>query len=54
MDALPLFSAIGPDGSRRGYEPAVAQLVSDELGRTLEWVALEWADFYPGDRRGSG
>ncbi len=47
MDALPLFSAIGPDGSRRGYEPAVAQLVSDELGRTLEWVALEWADFYP-------
>jgi ABC-type amino acid transport substrate-binding protein len=47
IDALPLFSRIDGAGHRDGYEPAAAALVAGELGATLEWRVLAWADFYP-------
>ena len=37
-DAPPLFGLWSPETGRQGYEPAVAQLIADELGRPLEWV----------------
>ncbi|MET0837464.1 MAG: ABC transporter substrate-binding protein [Marmoricola sp.] len=37
---------------RRGYEPAVAQLVAEELGRALEWVRVGWVDMVPAAQRG--
>ncbi|NBM19496.1 ABC transporter substrate-binding protein [Streptomyces sp. GC420] len=51
-EAAPLFHLSGPDGSRRGYEPAVGELIAAELGRRLEWVYLPWAEMIPAVRRG--
>lgn len=51
-DAPPLFYRHDPVLGRRGYEPAVAQLVAQRLGRTVEWVFLPWADMLPAVRRG--
>ena len=33
-DAPPLFLPLDEDGRRAGFEPAVAELLADELGRT--------------------
>ena len=43
-DAPPLFTLADADGHRDGFEPAVAQLLADELGRPLEWVIMPWGD----------
>src|SRR3712207_7072063 len=42
------------DGVRPGYEPAVAELVADVLGRPLEWVIRPWERFYPSVDAGEG
>jgi polar amino acid transport system substrate-binding protein len=51
-DAPPLFHLADPVAGRRGYEPAVGELVAAELGRPLEWVCLPWAEMLPAVRRG--
>lgn len=51
-DAPPLFGLWSPETGRQGYEPAVAQLVADELGRPLEWVRVGWVDMVPAAQRG--
>lgn len=43
-DAPPLFLPVDAEGHRAGFEPAVAQLLADELGRPLEWVVMPWGD----------
>ena len=43
LDARPLFWSEGT--TRFGYEPEVAQAIAEEMGETLEWVFLRWADF---------
>ena len=43
LDARPLFWTEGT--TRFGYEPEVAQAIAEEMGETLEWVFLRWADF---------
>ncbi|UYM04910.1 substrate-binding periplasmic protein [Solicola gregarius] len=47
LHAPPLFSLMRADGTREGYEPAVAQLIADQLGRPLEWVPRPWAEMIP-------
>ena len=47
LNAPPLFESIQADGSRAGYEPAAAALVAEQLGLDLQWLPLEWSDFYP-------
>lgn len=51
-EAPPLFSLWTPERGREGYEPAVAQLLADELGRPLEWVRVPWVDMVPAVQRG--
>lgn len=51
-EAPPLFSLWNPETGRQGYEPAVGQLLADELGRELEWVRVPWNDMVPAARRG--
>jgi len=51
-EAPPLFSLWTPEQGRRGYEPAVAELIADELGRPLEWVRVPWVDMVPAAQRG--
>ncbi|MFI6359004.1 ABC transporter substrate-binding protein [Streptomyces sp. NPDC050743] len=51
-EAPPLFHLADPMAGRRGYEPAVGELVAAELGRPLEWVFLPWAEMIPAVRRG--
>jgi len=46
-DAPPLFLRADPVKGRRGYEPAVGELIAAELGRPLEWVYLPWAEMIP-------
>jgi polar amino acid transport system substrate-binding protein len=43
-DAPPLFGLRDERGVRRGYEPAVAELVAAELGLAVQWVYLAWDD----------
>ncbi|MGH3360677.1 MAG: substrate-binding periplasmic protein [Nocardioidaceae bacterium] len=52
LDAPPLFSLIGPDGSRDGYEPAVGRLMAERMGRELVWVPRPWAEMIPAVRAG--
>ena len=47
LQAPPLFELIQDDGSRLGYEPMAAALVAAQLGFLVDWVPLEWSDFYP-------
>ncbi|GAT81924.1 glutamine-binding protein [Streptomyces sp. F-3] len=49
-DAPPLFLPADPVRGRRGYEPAVGELIAAELGRPLEWVYLPWAEMLPAVR----
>ncbi|MQY40826.1 ABC transporter glutamine-binding protein GlnH [Streptomyces sp. RB17] len=51
-EAPPLFHLTDPVAGRRGYEPAVGELIATELGRSLEWVYLPWAEMLPAVRRG--
>ncbi len=51
-EAPPLFSLWTPEEGRVGYEPAVAELVAEELGRPLEWVRVPWVDMVPAAQRG--
>jgi polar amino acid transport system substrate-binding protein len=46
-EAPPLFSRWSPEQGRSGFEPAVAGLLADELGRPVEWVRVPWADMIP-------
>lgn len=50
-EAPPLFHR-SPDGVvREGYEPAAAALVAAQMGRTVEWVMVPWADMIPSVQR---
>jgi polar amino acid transport system substrate-binding protein len=51
-EAPPLFTLWTPQTGRRGYEPAVAELLATELGRPLEWVRVPWVDMVPAALRG--
>jgi polar amino acid transport system substrate-binding protein len=50
-DAPPLFGLASSEGTREGFEPAVAQLIADELGRPLEWAIVPWSDMLPSVQR---
>lgn len=50
-DAPPLFGLASACGTRAGFEPAVAELVADELGRRVEWVVVPWSEMLPAVRR---
>lgn len=51
-EAPPLFSRWSPEFGRQGYEPAVAALIAEELGRSLEWVRVGWFDMVPTAQNG--
>lgn len=51
-DAPPLFSLFAAEGGRRGFEPAVADLVGAELGRSVEWVPVTWTEMIPAVQAG--
>lgn len=46
-DAPPLFTRFSVEDGRRGFEPAVADLVGQELGRPVEWVRMTWPEMIP-------
>lgn len=46
-DAPPLFTRHDPVAGRQGYEPAVAELIADRLGRRVEWAIMPWAELLP-------
>ena len=50
-DAPPLFGLNDQEKGRPGFEPAVAQLIADELGRPLEWAIVPWNDMLPSVQR---
>lgn len=50
-DAPPLFGKMDREGSRKGFEPAVAELVAEQLGRPLQWVVMPWGDMLPSVQR---
>lgn len=50
-DAPPLFGLSSAPGRRTGFEPAVAQLLADELGLALEWVTMSWGEMLPAVQR---
>ncbi|WP_245649972.1 substrate-binding periplasmic protein [Millisia brevis] len=49
-DAPPLFDLAAADGSRTGFEPAVAELLAQQLGRRLEWAIMPWGRMLPAVR----
>lgn len=50
-DAPPLFGLNDKEKGRPGFEPAVAQLIADQLGRPLEWAIVPWNDMLPSVQR---
>jgi len=50
-DAPPLFLPADAEGNRDGFEPAVARLLAEELGRPLEWAIVPWNDMLPSVQR---
>lgn len=50
-DAPPLFLLADDAGNREGFEPSVARLLAEELGRPLEWVVVPWNDMLPSVQR---
>jgi polar amino acid transport system substrate-binding protein len=52
-DAMPLFGK-SRDGVREGYEPAAAELVAEQLGRSLEWVFKPWVEMVAAVDAGEG
>lgn len=51
-DAPPLFSLTSGAHGRQGFEPAVAALLGEELGRPVEWFVTTWTDMIPAVRSG--
>lgn len=51
-DAPPLFSLFAAEGGRRGFEPAVAELVAAELGRPFAWAPTTWPEMIPAVQAG--
>lgn len=51
-EAPPLFSLWTAENGRRGYEPAVAEILGAELGRAVEWIRVPWVDMIPAVQRG--
>lgn len=51
-DAPPLFTLFSADAGRRGFEPSVADLLADELGRPVEWVRTTWPEMIPAVQAG--
>lgn len=51
-DAPPLFSLASAADGRQGFEPAVAELLSEELGRPVEWFVTTWTEMIPAVRSG--
>ncbi|UNK45179.1 substrate-binding periplasmic protein [Arthrobacter sulfonylureivorans] len=49
-EAPPLFSLADAGGTRRGYEPAAAELVASEMGLRVEWACMPWDDMLPSVR----
>lgn len=49
-DAPPLFGRIDADGRRLGFEPAVAELVAEELGLEVKWEVMAWEQMLPAVR----
>jgi polar amino acid transport system substrate-binding protein len=49
-EAPPLFSRWSAERGRVGFEPSVAELLGQELGRPVEWVRVPWADMLPAVR----
>jgi len=43
-EAPPLFSLWSAEHGRTGFEPAIADLLSAELDRPVEWVRVPWPD----------
>ncbi|GAB7004865.1 ABC transporter substrate-binding protein [Nocardioides sp. AN3] len=50
-DAPPLFGLADASGSRSGFEPALAELLGDELDVRIEWAIMPWGDMLPAVRR---
>lgn len=50
-EAPPLFLKSRDGIVREGYEPAAAALVAEQMGRTLEWAIMPWADMIPSAQR---
>lgn len=50
-DAPPLFGPADSRGRREGFEPAVAELLAEELGRPLEWAIMPWGEMLPSVQR---
>lgn len=50
-DAPPLFGKADHEGNREGFEPAVAALVAEQLGRPLRWVIMPWGEMLPSVQR---
>ncbi|MCP8464944.1 ABC transporter substrate-binding protein [Pseudomonas sp. ZM23] len=53
LPAPPLFHK-DADGYRHGYESDVARALAAHLGREVEFVYRNWADFYPALEAGDG
>ncbi|KHL17067.1 polar amino acid transport system substrate-binding protein [Mumia flava] len=51
-DAPPLFTPYSDESGRGGYEPAVADLIAAELGRTVAWVRVPWTEMIPAVQAG--
>lgn len=49
-DAPPLFDLADAAGRRAGFEPAVAEVLADQLGYRLEWAIMPWAQMLPAVR----
>ena len=52
-DAPPLFTLLAAEGGRRGFEPAVAALLAEELGRPFGWVQTSWPEMIPAVQAGT-
>jgi len=50
-DAPPLFGLASAPGGRSGFEPAIAELLADQLGLGLEWAIMSWGDMLPAAQR---
>ncbi|MGZ6734350.1 MAG: ABC transporter substrate-binding protein [Nocardioides sp.] len=50
-DAPPLFGLASAPGGRSGFEPAIAELLADQLGLELEWAIMSWGDMLPAAQR---
>ena len=50
-DAPPLFGLASAPGGRSGFEPAIAELLADQLGVGLEWAIMSWGDMLPAAQR---